>query len=128
MSLQFGGKTEVVREVVPKPDGVYEQSGAVKLPPHQDVTVYYPVPYLSPPNLTVLDTPRYERPFRVTEQRADRFRAENNSSEPIMVEWWSKGLRVVPVPFAPVVVPAGAAESLPAAAPLEAPAELPKKD
>jgi hypothetical protein len=105
MSLQFGGKTEVVREVAaPKPDGVYEQFGTAKLAPHEDATVYYPVPHLSPPNLTVHEAPkriedRQERPFRVVEQRPDRFRIENLGSDPLTVQWWTKGLRVQSPPF-----------------------------
>ncbi|HEY7157155.1 MAG TPA: hypothetical protein VH575_24590, partial [Gemmataceae bacterium] len=68
MSLSFGGlsigcKTE--------PDGTVCQEGKVNLHQGQELDVYYPVPYTSPPNLELSgDADKCE----IVEQKADHFR------------------------------------------------------
>ena len=102
MSLSFGGRTEVIAPG----DSPYAQSGAVELPPYEEQIIYYPIPYQSPPNLTVLDSPRNHRPFRIVDQRGDGFRIKNETEGRLLVEWSAKGLRVMAGSAAPLVVPA----------------------
>jgi hypothetical protein len=62
MSLQIGCKTG--------PDGTICQEGKVSLEGHQELDVYYPVPYASPPNLEI----EGDSGFDIIEQKADHFR------------------------------------------------------
>jgi hypothetical protein len=105
MSLSFGGRNEVVGPG-DTANGVVRQDGTVEVPPHQETVVFYPIPYASTPNLTVLDAPRMKRPFHLTEQRPDGFRVKNDTSDPLMVDWSAKGVRLPPpLPGTTIVTP-----------------------
>ena len=88
MSLSFGGRTEVVA-----PEGALtRQSDTIHLGPAQEIFVYYPVPYATPPNLVVSDT---WRDCRVVEQRPDGFRVKNMSSSARDMDWTARGTKAL---------------------------------
>jgi hypothetical protein len=98
MSLSIGGRTEIV-----SPDGItYLQSGTVHVGPGHEETVYYPVPFQSPPNLA-LEEPWHD--WQIVEQRPDCFRIKSLSSFSRDVRWTARGLRVVPAPVPPPFPP-----------------------
>jgi hypothetical protein len=89
MCLSFGERTEVIA-----PDGPYtRQTGSLTVAPGQELAVYYPSPYPSPPNLVVDDR---SHQCQIIEQRPDCFRVKNVSSTPQELTWTSRGLRGTP--------------------------------
>jgi len=102
----------------PPGDGVLEQEGVVTVPRGVAQDVYYPVPYISPPNLTV------DSPFQncvVISQKADHFRVQNASgnSTPLDAHWRAKGIKVL-LTAAPVTT---AVPQLPPPDPVPVPAK-----
>ncbi len=94
MSFSFGEHTEVVA-----PDGnLTKQTGTIHVPPGQEVMVYYPGPYASPPNLVVDDT---FHQCSVIEQRPDGFRVKNSSPFAQDVTWSARGMRAATVTVSP---------------------------
>jgi len=97
MSLSIGER----HEVVASEDGISSQSGEVKVPGGQELDVYYPVPFASPPNLTVTST--WDDAVMV-DQQADHFRVKNPGAFSERMRWEARGLKarppavVVPVP------------------------------
>jgi hypothetical protein len=93
LSLNFGARS-------PKEDdpSVLSQTGSVPVAKGQEVTVYYPKPYGSPPNLQTDDS---VHGYQIVEQKADCFRVRNDNSA-WDLKWTARG---VPVP---TVVPAQA--------------------
>src|SRR5258708_11810469 len=72
MNFSFGGKSDVVATQ----DSDIAQKGKAFVRPGDEVCVYYPTPFQSPPNLEFAD-PASKQSVQVTEQRADHFRAKN---------------------------------------------------
>lgn len=105
MSLNFGGKTEVVQS----DDGTGSQCGKIQLAAYEELTVYYPVPYYSPPNLQ-LDTGCEH--FRITDQRADHFKVKNVNGLTREVSWKARGMKSLPpgtiIPTNGTVIPVAA--------------------
>jgi hypothetical protein len=99
MSISFGGRSSVSLD-----DGLLEQEDKLELHNGATQTVFYPVPYGSPPNL-VVDSTFHE--VEIEEQAADHFRVR--CSDPTgSVTWKAKGLRVTsppPIVVAPIVPP-----------------------
>ncbi len=98
MSISFGGRSCEVHD-----DNVLEQEGTLTFGPACQ-TVYYPIPYASPPNLT-LDTPFHS--LEIEEQAPDHFKVHVNGSLLGPVTWKAKGLRAPPPhePPTPVYAP-----------------------
>src|SRR4051812_17012087 len=70
MSLNIGGGPQTVEK--PAEDGLIAQNGTVPLGGDEPQTVYYPIPYVSTPNLTL----ECEWPFvkwQLVEQKWDHF-------------------------------------------------------
>jgi hypothetical protein len=120
MSLQVGGDHRPME--IDSEEGVVRQSGTVTLRGDQPQTVYYPIPYISPPNLTIKDEWPHER-WQLVDQKADHFsirREPLSLGPPLEITWTAKGLKGPPA--APVVVlPKGTPGPTPAepAAPAE---------
>jgi hypothetical protein len=109
MSLQFGGGT---REVVHSDDSAYAQTGKVRVPVGKEVQVYYPVAYVSPPNLE-MESP-FDDSMIITEQKGDHFLVKNIGSLDRRVEWTARGVKA---PQAAVVAAPTPAQSPPATLP-----------
>jgi hypothetical protein len=125
MSLSFGGlsigcKTE--------PDGTVCQEGKVSMHRGQELDVYYPVPYASPPNLELSgDADKCE----IVEQKADHFRIRCKDPCDATPHWQARGLRcpppaptptvIVTPPASPPAPPPPTNDSPPATIPLPAP-------
>ncbi|HEY7428396.1 MAG TPA: hypothetical protein VH682_29455 [Gemmataceae bacterium] len=98
MSLSFGGlsigcKTE--------PDGTVCQEGKVSMHQGQELDVYYPVPYTSPPNLVLNgDADKCE----IVEQKADHFRIRCKDPYDATPHWQARGLRCPPAAITPTVI------------------------
>jgi hypothetical protein len=79
---------------------VLTQEGTVSLRPGSEQTVYYPLPYASPPNLELQDN--YDS-YEVVEQKETCFRIRSGSSpwnRP--ATWKARGVRALaPVPSVP---------------------------
>jgi hypothetical protein len=90
---------------------------------NEEQDVFYPVPYISPPNLVVHDSFSC---VMVTEQKPDRFRVKANG--PVDFTWKARG---VPVPTVPVQLGSAPtvkfenAVTVPAAAPGQPPEPTP---
>jgi hypothetical protein len=84
IALSFGGCEHA------EASGVLTQSGKVTCKCESQVTVYYPVPYASPPNLEIHDQARN---FSLLEQRADCFRIVQVSPGLPNVDWTARGVR-----------------------------------
>jgi hypothetical protein len=72
MNLNFGGRHEVVSPTIVE-EGV--QRGKAYAPYAQDVRVYYPQPYATPPNLEFEDDGKTQ--LIIMDQRADFFCVKN---------------------------------------------------
>jgi hypothetical protein len=105
MSLNIGSRvcSELEGEVL-------EQCGQVNVRPDEEQLVYYPIPYASPPNLTL------ERCFpaeyaRIIDQQADHFRilvTGFTTPKAVEIDWTARGIpapRVAPTPAVPVPPP-----------------------
>lgn len=108
MSISFGGKNVCCTD----PAEPFEQKGELCLAAQGEIDVYYPVPYVSPPNLTV-DGPAHK--VLVLDQKPDHFRVAGTGK----LTWVARGVRSGPtvvVPVAPSPPPpalAGPAPPLP---------------
>jgi len=74
-------------------EDVLVQKGTLH-PSEFDQDVFYPIPYTSPPNLTI-DEP-FHRDVLVVEQEADHFRVRYTKDKPLAifgVEWTARGTR-----------------------------------
>jgi hypothetical protein len=93
MSLSIGCKTE--------PDGTVCQEGKVSLHKGQELDVYYPAPYASPPNLELSgDCDKCD----IIEQKADHFRIRCNDPCDATPHWQARGLRCPPPGTTPPVI------------------------
>jgi hypothetical protein len=82
------------------PDAVLEQRGEVAVRSHEVVDVYYPIPYGSPPNLTLEDFFHHNE---VLDQKPGFFRLKNDGVG-CTAKWVARGIRA-PLPTPPDVVP-----------------------
>jgi hypothetical protein len=88
MSFTLGGRTEVVS----KEEVGGLQRGKASLAPGEELVVYYPAPYASPPNLEMED-PSLFHAGRIIEQRPDGFRIKNTSSHAVELAWKARGVK-----------------------------------
>jgi hypothetical protein len=98
MSLSFGGlsigcKTE--------PDGTICQEGKTSVHKGEELDVYYPVPYASPPNLVLCGS---SDDCEIIEQKADHFRIRCKGPFDRTPQWQARGLRCPPPGATPTVV------------------------
>ncbi len=109
MSLSFGGLSIGCHS---EPDGTLCQEGDLKLLQGQDQEIYYPIPYVSPPNLELSgDVDHCE----IVEQKPDHFRIRNPKGATSCPHWRARGLRAAVPPPAVFVAPPPAASSGPPA-------------
>ena len=95
------------RELERLEDGSFAQEGSVKLRPGCILDVYYPIPFASPPCLTI-EGGRLE--YDLLEQHADHFRIRSHPAgdcvflRPPEFSWRARGVRatLVPVPAPPL--------------------------
>jgi hypothetical protein len=87
MSIQLGGRNEVFQ--TDELTGL--QTGRVDIPPGAILEIYYPVPYQSPPNLTIETS---WQDCLIVEQKADHFKVKNPSGTAREVTWKARGLRI----------------------------------
>lgn len=124
MSLSFGERKEVVSPPVPVPplvpvpaplsdDGPITQTGGQQIAPGDEVTIYYPMPFQSPPNLVISENSGGPSPtcYYLIDQKADCFRIRNATATTCRFPWTARGLKqIAPVPpvntGAPVTLPA----------------------
>jgi hypothetical protein len=109
--LAFGGREQRDSE---EP---FTQNGKVMVQQGQELDVYYPVPYASPPNLQIDDTLNVHV---IVDQQADHFRLRNagfaKASAWPGVEWTARGMRApTPSPATPAPTAAPAQLSPPTA-------------
>jgi hypothetical protein len=91
MSFTIGGKTEnVTSEEVGG-----RQHGKLQVAPGQESVVYYPTPYMSPPNLE-FDDANVTKTCQIVEQRPDGFRVRNTNGATIDVGWQARGMKATP--------------------------------
>jgi hypothetical protein len=105
MSLQIGGRRSVE---VPVGDGLIEQTGTVTLTGHEAQKVYYPIPYVSTPNLTLCDKWPCGH-WEIIDQQWDHFtvrRSGHSWGSPLELTWTAKGLKGPPPPAPVAVLPA----------------------
>lgn len=101
LALNFGGWSQKSDD-----PSIVAQSGSVPIPKGQEVVVYYPRPYASPPNLELEDT---FHNYKIVEQRPDCFRVRNESGT-WDLKWTARGVPVQPpVVATPTTPPATAA-------------------
>ena len=91
MSISFGGKNLCCTD----PQEPFEQKGEVCLDAQGEIDVYYPLPYVSPPNLTV---EAESHKVVVLEQKPDHFRVGGFGK----LTWVARGVRVGPTVVVPV--------------------------
>src|SRR5262249_11773804 len=72
-------------------DGICQQSGKVVLTSNNEIAIYYPSPYPSPPNL-VVESPWDD--YIITDQKPDHFRIKNASNFSRHITWTARGVRV----------------------------------
>jgi hypothetical protein len=82
-------------------DAVLEQKGDVTVHSGEIVDVYYPIPYGSPPNLTIDDSFHH---YEVIDQKPGFFRLRNKGGGWPSVKWVARGIRA-PVQSPPALVP-----------------------
>lgn len=92
MSISFGGKNVCCND----PQEPFEQKGELCLEAQGEIDVYYPIPYASPPNLTV-DGPLHSAV--VFDQKPDHFRVAGNGK----LTWVARGVRAGPTVVVPVL-------------------------
>jgi hypothetical protein len=105
LALFLGCMSMNVGNVLTSDEGVLTQSGEVTLNGHKPRTVYYPIPYISTPNLALKDFWDHDD-WELVEQHWDHFtvvRKKSSWGSAIELKWTAKGLRGPP-PAAPVVV------------------------
>ncbi len=95
MSLSFGERTEVVTPKSPVPvsdDGPVTWNGSQLLAPGEEATIYYPMPFQSPPNLVIADASGSPSPtnYYLIEQKADCFRVRNATGAPCRIPWTAR--------------------------------------
>lgn len=84
LNLQFGGKSSPTED-----PSVVPQTSSITIPKGQELTVYYPKPYASPPNLEVDNS---SPNCKLIEQKADHFRVRNDGAAPLTMTWTARGV------------------------------------
>lgn len=85
----------------PEPDGTTCQEGQVYLRKGQELDVYYPFSYASPPNLELSgDSDDCE----IIEQKADHFHIRYSGSIYARPHWKARGLKCLPPGATPAVI------------------------
>jgi len=100
MNISFEGR----RHIVNNDDQTYSQTGEMEVPPGQELEVFYPIPFASPPNLVIASS---FSQCQMIEQRPDRFRVKNPTGLPHEVTWTARGMKGPPPGL--VVLPPGQA-------------------
>jgi hypothetical protein len=105
MSLSFGEKS-VTYAPVPSDGVAFAQEGKAALPAGGSRVIYYPVPYASIPNLSILNDENEEsEELAVVEQAPDHFKVCNNSHFFARSgRWVARGVRPLPPPAPPAVL------------------------
>jgi len=85
MNIQLGGRTVLQEDSL-----TLTQQGSIAASSGQEVDVFYPVPYASPPNLVLED---FTHNYTVVDQKPDRFRLRNNGPFTPTCEWTAHGVR-----------------------------------
>jgi hypothetical protein len=93
LSMSIGCKTG--------PDGTTCQEGKVSLREGQELEVYYPVSYASPPNLEISGE---SNDCEIIEQKADHFRIRYKGSFDATPHWKACGQKGPPPAAAPTVI------------------------
>jgi hypothetical protein len=114
MSLQLGGTHEDVVASAPEMpvstlpgDGVLEQAGTETVGEgHGVLDVYYPIPYISPPHLSVSST--FDE-VKLIEQRRDHFRVRNTGAFARKFDWKATGVKLLLAAPPPPPAPPGEA-------------------
>jgi hypothetical protein len=96
MSIAIGNRSTEESSITP--EGTLVQTGEAMVQDHDTETVYYPVPYISPPNLEISSS---FDDCVVVEQAGDHFRVKNPSAFCRKVTWKARGLRVSVTPPPP---------------------------
>jgi hypothetical protein len=99
MSFTFGGR----HEIAGSGDGEFSQKGNAFVRVGDEVCVYYPTPYQSPPNLELGDAGKHN--LRITDQAADHFRVQNLNSMGVNVAWEARGVKTAGAPANPQPTP-----------------------
>jgi hypothetical protein len=84
LSLQFGGKSNCTEDASMVP-----QTSSITIPKGQELTVYYPKAFASPPNLELDNS---SPTCKIVEQKADHFRVRNDGATPLTVTWSARGM------------------------------------
>jgi hypothetical protein len=92
LCLSFGGCESCGAGDHPESNGVLTQKGGLPSSNGGPVTVYYPVPYASPPNLELHDQ---LNKCRIVEQRADGFVVQDGQGL-LGVSWTARGVKGPP--------------------------------
>ncbi len=139
MSLSFGGRTYEAPEAecgsspacgCKQVDGVLVQKGQInlrgQLSPEVVQTVYYPVPYASPPNLQVGGDGFLDEAIVLVEQHPDHFKYRTSGSHvfggSIPIRWTARGVRradTIPPPSRVPLMPPGSVPGSIPSVPLE---------
>jgi hypothetical protein len=123
MSLSFGGRNYTTNFV--DDEGVLCQEGCVTFRACEERTVYYPIPYASPPNLDLKPRGSFTD-VTLLDQKADHFRIAWGGQFPPVgaqeVKWKAKGVRLC----APCAAPATPGSPPPNLPELPTPVEKPK--
>jgi len=84
-------------------DEVLFQKGKLQPSGETEQDVYYPIPYASPPNLTLDDT--FSHDLVIVDQKPDHFRVRYGIDKPMIhffgVEWTARGMRATAAAKAP---------------------------
>ncbi len=85
-------------------DGTIVQEGSITLKPHEQLEIFYPVPFAQTPKLELdQSSDRVE----LIAQKDDRFGVRNTDlKESRKITWRAQGLRLPPSPAVPIVVDA----------------------
>jgi hypothetical protein len=94
LSMSIGCKTG--------PDGTTCQEGKVSVEDGQELDVYYPIPYASPPNLEISGD---SESYQIIEQKADHFRIRNQCvNRRYQWNWKARGSKCPPGAAPTVIV------------------------
>lgn len=88
VNLQFGGKSNCTED-----PSVVPQTSSITIPKGQELTIYYPKAYVSPPNLELDNS---SAACKIVEQKADHFRVRNDGATPLTVNWTARGMPAQP--------------------------------
>jgi hypothetical protein len=103
MSLSIGGRTyEAGSNDLTSEAEMLVQGGDVRVRPHGEQTVYYPIPYAHAPNLNLGEE---ADDCTILEQKEDCFRVRNTSFFAATIHWKARGMKVPP-PAPPEALPA----------------------